>query len=306
LKFANFGFNRAHSVAYAMLAYKMAYLKVHYAKYFMSNLLTSVIGNDSKTKEYVDECRMLGITILKPDVNLSNYEYKAEAGGIRFSLAATHNVGSVTSKEIARERLKGPYMDFFDFVGRTYGKAITKKTIEALIDADAFHNFNYNHQTLLYNIDNAITYAELVTNVDKSLVEKPVIAVTDEMSKESLSERELAVFGFYLSNHPVLEYKAQDQAIVNLSDIKDYFDKVIEVIVYVDKFKVINTKNNEEMAFITGSDETATVDLVLFPAIYKDNLNLDRGSVIKAKARVEKRMSKYQLSVIKVEILSNL
>jgi DNA polymerase-3 subunit alpha len=166
LKFAGYGFNRSHSVAYALLAYKMAYLKTHYTKYFMSNLLTSVIGNDSKTKQYIEECRMLGLNIIKPDINKSEYHYKVIDNSIIFPLSAIRNVGGVTCKEIIREREKGKFIDFFSFVGRTYGKAVNKKTIEALIDADCFSSFNYNHKTLLYNIDNALTYAELVSNVD--------------------------------------------------------------------------------------------------------------------------------------------
>jgi DNA polymerase-3 subunit alpha len=205
-----------------------------------------------------------------------------------------------------REREKGSFIDFFSFVGRTYGKAVNKKTIEALIDADCFSSFNYNHKTLLYNIDNALTYAELVSNVDSSLVEKPIIISVDEMNKEELSGRELITFGFYLSNHPTLEYKARYQNIKDIKDIKDNFDKIIEVIVYVSKLKVINTKKDEEMAFITGEDETSSIDLVMFPNIYKDNQNISFGDIIKAKVRVEKRLSKYQLSIITVEILSDL
>ncbi|MDD4298389.1 MAG: DNA polymerase III subunit alpha [Bacilli bacterium] len=306
LKFADYGFNRAHSVAYSFIGYKMAYLKVHYAKYFMSNLLTNVIGNEAKTKEYIEECRIAGIKLLKPDINLSDYHYKVEADGIRCPLSIIRNVGGVTCKEIVKQRKTGLYKDFFDFVGRTYGQAVNTKTIESLIDADCFNTFSYNHQTLLYNIENAVTYAELVANVDSSLVEKPVIGVVDEMNKKELSNRELAVFGFYLTNHPVLEYKALNENIIKLDDIENYFDKVIEVIIYVEKIKEIKTKNNDEMAFITGSDELSTIDLVMFPNVYKNSPTISKGSVLKVRGRVEKRMSKYQLSAIKVEILSDL
>jgi DNA polymerase-3 subunit alpha len=244
--------------------------------------------------------------VLKPDINLSEYSYKVEDGGLRFSLAAIRNVGGITCKEIMKEREKGPFNDFFAFVSRTYGRAVTKKTIESLIDADCFKFTGYNHQTLLYNIDNALTYAELVTNIDPSLVEKPIIGVVDEMSKDELSKRELSVFGFYLSNHPVATYKAMDEDIINLIDIRNYFDKLIDIIVYVDKIKTIKTKTNEEMAFITGSDESSSVELIMFPNVYKDNQNISRGDILKVKARVEKRMSRYQLAVVKVEILSNL
>ena len=306
LKFADYGFNRAHSVAYSLIGYKMAYLKVHYAKYFMSNLLTNVIGNEYKTKEYIDECRMMSIKVLNPSINSSEYKYKVEDSGIRFSLAVIHNVGGITCKEIIKERENGVFKDFFDFVGRTYGRAVTKRTIESLIDAGAFDEFGYNHQTLLYNIDNAFTYAELVSGIDPSLVEKPLIAVVDEMNKEELSRREVAIFGFYLSNHPVLEYKATNEKIVKLSNIKDYFDSAIEVIVYINKIKVIRTRNNEEMAFLTGEDESSNAELVMFSKTYKEYSKIEVGNILKVKARVEKRMSRYQLSVLKVEILSDL
>lgn len=306
LKFADYGFPRAHAVAYSIVANKMAYLKVHYMPYFMSSLLTNVIGNDSKTKEYIDECRMNNISILKPDINISEYEYKVEKNGIRFSLATIRNVGSITCKEIMKERAKGPFKDFFDFVSRTFGKAVTKKTIEALIDADAFRSFGYNHQTLLYNIDNAISYAELISNTDPSLVDKPVLGITDEMSREMLSQREVNVFGFYLSNHPTLEFKVKESNIININSIKDYFDKIIDVIVLVDKIKIIKTKDNKKMAFITGSDESAHIDLVMFPDVYKKYDNILEGHILKAKVRVEKRMSRYQLAIITVEILTDL
>ncbi|MFA5408970.1 MAG: DNA polymerase III subunit alpha, partial [Bacilli bacterium] len=306
LRFANYGFNRAHSVAYSLIGYKMAYLKTHYTKYFMCHLLTNVIGNEMKTKEYVEECRIKGIKILKPDINISDYAYKVEGSGIRFSLATIRNVGGITCKEIVKERSKGCFTDFFDFVARTYGRAITKTTIESLIDADCFQDFNYNHQTLLYNVDNALSYAQLVTKIDPKLVEKPMIGETDEMSKELLCERERSVFGFYLSNHPVLDYKARSKNIINLNDIEPYFDKIIDVIVYVDRIKVIKTKKNEDMAFITGSDESSSIDLVMFPIIYRENMGIEKGNIIQAKVRVEKRMSRYQLSVMKVEILANL
>lgn len=306
LKFASYGFNRAHSVAYSFIGYKMAYLKVHYAKYFMSNLLSNVIGNETKTKEYIEECRSRGINLLKPDINVSEYRYTVEADGIRCPLSIVRNVGGVICKEIVKQRKSGLFKDFFDFVSRTYGQAVNIKTIESLIDADCFNSFGYNHQTLLYNIENAITYAELVVDIDPSLVEKPMIGEVDEMSDNELSERELAVFGFYLTNHPVLEYKANSKNIINADQIKNYFDQVIEVIVYVDKIRVIKTKNNEDMAFITGSDESSTVDLVVFPNIYKNCSNISKGNILKVRARVEKRMSRYQLTVIKVEILADI
>lgn len=306
LKFAGFGFNRAHSVAYSLLGYQMAYLKAHYPKYFMCNLLTTATGNVYKTKEYIDECRVLGINILNPDINKSEYSYKVEPDGIRLPLSIISNVGMVTSKEIIKERSKGEFKDFFDFIGRTYGKTINRKVIESLIDSGSLSSFGYNHNTLLYNIDNAITYASLISNTDSSLVEKPIMIYVEEMMESELNRREVAVFGFYLSNHPVLEYKAGEKNIVSLNNVQNYFDKIVDVIVLVTRVKVIKTKKNEDMAFVTVEDETTHIELVLFPNTYKIYSNIDKDDILKVKARVEKRMSTYQLSVIKMEDISKL
>ena len=303
LKFADYGFNKSHSVAYALIGYKMAYLKTHYFKYFMSHLLTNVIGNSLKTKEYIDECIANNINVLKPEINESEYNYKVIDNGIILSLASIHNVGSIACREIIKEREKGKFIDFFDFVSRMTSKSITKKTIESLIDADCFRNFNYNHQSLLNNIDNAITYGELISNVRLLEEEKPVINVVKEMEEDLLREREFRVFGFYFNNHPTIKYKSIYNNIINVSIINQYFNKIIEVIIQVERIRVIKTKNNEDMAFINGSDESGKVDLVMFPLVYKNNSYIQRGNIIKVKGRVEKRMSSYNLSVSTIEKL---
>ncbi|MGI6330029.1 MAG: DNA polymerase III subunit alpha [Bacilli bacterium] len=304
LKFAGYGFNRAHSVAYSMISYKMAYLKKHYAKYFMSALLTNVLGNENKTKEYINECKILTIPILKPDINLSDYPYLTTELGIRFSLGAIKNVGGVVSKAIITERKKGLYEDFFDFVVRLYGKAVNRKILEALIDASCFNSFGYNHQTLHYNLEKAINYAELVNQINETLALKPEMEIKKEFSKEEKSKRELKVFGFYLTNHPVTKYKNVFNHLITINDIKKHFDKTIYLLLYIERYKIVITKNQERMAFITGSDEFGIIDLILFPKTLEKYSFLEKGDVIKVKGRVEKRMSKYQIIGQEVEKLS--
>jgi DNA polymerase-3 subunit alpha len=227
LKFANYGFNRAHSVSYSLIAYKMAYLKAHYPSYFMSALLTNAIGNDSKTKDYIEECKVNNINILKPDINASEYNYKVEELGIRFSLATIRNVGSMTCKEIVKAREAGPFIDFFDFVGRTYGKAVTKKSLEALIDAGCFNVFGYNHKTLHHNLPVALNYADLVRNINLSLIDKPIMEIVNEYDKLELTSKELDAFGFYLDNHPTNKYKGQYSNLGYSNKINTYFDKKV-------------------------------------------------------------------------------
>lgn len=295
LKFANYGFNKAHSVAYSIIAMKMAYLKAHYGKTFMASLLTNSIGNSNKTKEYIDECKKMDINILKPDVNKSNYNFTAEPDGIRFSLASINNVGGIACKEVINERKNGEFLDFFDFIKRTYGKSINKKNIESLIDADAFYDFGYNHNTLYENIDAAINYASLAKDLDDTLIEKPIIKESKEFDEELLLKKEVEVFGFYLSNHPVTKFKKKYNNIVNLSDIEKYFDQNINIVIYIDKIKVINTKNKDKMAFIVGSDEYSNIDITVFPNKYDNLININNGDIVLITGKIEKRLSKYQL-----------
>ena len=304
LKFANYGFNKAHSVAYSLLGYKMAYLKAHFPAQFMSSLLTNVIGNKTKIKEYIDECRLNNLEILKPNVNKSSAQFTLVDNKIIFSLAAISNVGFLTANKIVETRKSGDYLDYFDFISRTYGNSVNRKVIESLILSGALDSFNYNRKTMIENIDNAINYAEIVKGSSLLEVEKPVMINYEEYPDKDLCLKEKAAFGFYFNNHPVSFYKAQG-SYLDLDKIEKYFDKVIEVVVYVERIKKIKTKNNEEMAFITASDETGTIDLVLFPKVYS-LYELKINSLIKVKARVEKRLSRYQLSVLKMENLSDI
>lgn len=304
LKFADYGFNKAHSVAYSVIAFKMAYLKTHYKEEFMSSLLTNAIGNEEKTKEYINECKKMNINILKPDINLSEYKYKKENNSIRFSLSTIRNVGTITCKEIINERNKnGKFIDFLDFVKRTYGKSVNKKTIESLIDADVFSSFNYNHNTLHSNLDAAINYSILAKDLDESLIEKPIINIEDEFTNEELTKREKEMFGFYLTNHPILRFKSRYNNIVNINDISNYFDKNIYVIGYINKIQTINTKKNEPMGFLNISDEYDEVDVVAFTKKYDLLDSLIKGDVVLVNGRVEKRMSKYKLILQNLEKL---
>ena len=295
LKFANYGFNKAHSVAYSIIAMKMAYLKSHYGNVFMASLLTNSIGAESKTKEYIDECKKMEINVLKPDINKSEYNFVKENGSIRFSLASINNVGGITCKEIINERKKGEFTDFFNFMKRVYGKSVNRKAIESLIDAGCFNEFGYNNNTLYNNIDAAINYAMLAKDLDDSLIEKPIINNLEEFNEEELLKREISVFGFYLSNHPVTKYKKINDNIIDLNNCEKYFDRKINIIVCIDKIRTTNTKKNETMAFIVGSDEYTNIDIVAFPKQYDLLIDVEKGNIVLISGTVEKRLSKYQL-----------
>lgn len=305
LKFASYGFNRAHSVAYSMIAYRMAYLKVHYPKYFMKNLLTMVVGSTIKTKEYIYECKLLDIDVLPPDINYSTSNYEVCDKGIMFPLSTIKNVGISAASSILEERKKGLFKDIFDFISRCYGKSVNKKTLESLIDSGVFNSFGYNRHTLKENLDAIINYGELgdLLSDDDSL--KPIINEFEEYSKKELMALEKDIFGFYLSHHPVTEYRLKYNNNVSLETIDSYFDKNINIILYVDRIKEINTKKNDKMLFITASDELSTIDVVLFPKVYSSINNIDVGDIIEITGQVEKRFDKYQIIVSKINIIDD-
>jgi len=294
VKFANYGFNKSHSVAYSLIGYQMMYLNVYYKEYFIINLLNSNIGSESKTSEYLGLAKMEGIKILKPDVNLSKKEYIVYNDGIMLPLNVIKNIGSTSSDAIIREREeKGEYKDYFDFVARTYGFNVNKKILECLIYAGVLDSFKLNRNTMIQNMDNAINYAELIHDLDESLVEKPVIKMYDELNEVDLREEEVKLYGFHITNHPASKF----ESVVKMNLIEKYFDKVIKCVVLVENIKSIDTKNNKKMAFITGSDETGRADFVIFPNCYDMLKTVKKGELIGVIGRVERRMDKYQIVV---------
>ena len=304
LNFANYGFNKSHSVSYAIVAYKMAYLKAKYPKFFFSNLLSSVIGSEVKTIEYINEARKLGINVILPDINRSTNKYEVVDNGILFPLSNIKNVGIVTCKDIINSRGDG-FSDIYDCFSKILSRNVNKSTLEALIDVSCFDSFGYNKKTLYYNLDNLINYATLTKDLDPDLVIKPDIEIMDEFSKGELLSNEKASLGFYLSSHPTTIYKSRTSNVVNLADIKNYFGKRIELLVMIDKVRVVNTKNNDRMAFYLASDDTAQTDLTLFPKAYEKYKDIDKGEIVLVKGEVQRRFDKYQIIVNEIKRIND-
>ena len=199
MKFANYGFNRSHSVAYGMIAYQLAYLKANAPLYFFNSLLNSVIGSETKTSEYVFEARKRNIQILLPDVNRSHNQYGIEDNALRFPFVGIKGIGSAVSSLIVEERdKKGEFRDFFDFTARMNGNKIGKKTIEILIYAGALDCFKVGRASLMASLEDALRYADLVKieDVDQvlfdfDLVSKPAMTMMrDNATIRSEKEKE--------------------------------------------------------------------------------------------------------------------
>lgn len=302
LKFAGYGFNRSHAVAYSMVAYKMAYLKVHYPLYFYTNLLSNVIGVESKLNEYVREVRSVKIKIVKPDINLSTSMFRVVDSNILFPFSTIKGIGVSVCKTIIKARCE-EFTDIFMAIRSLVVAGITKKQLETLILADTFRNFNYNKKTLITNLDSLYNYGELVKDLDPSLVLIPDIEIVDEYDNYLLLEQEKELFGFYISNHPATSYKTNTNAI-SLENLDKYFDKLVTTIVLVENIKEITTKKGDKMAFVSCSDETGSVDYTFFPKIW-NNINIKKGNLYKIVGRVEKRYNQIQIIVNGVEELGD-
>ncbi len=303
LNFAGFGFNKSHSVVYSIIAYKMAYLKCHYQTIFFANLLTSVIGSETKTNEYIMEAKANNIQIEKPTIENSKGTYFVQGNTIIYPITNIKGVGIVVQEQIEKAKEEGPFQDIYDCFSRLFIAGIGKKTIEDFIMADIFKNFHYNRATLMYNLDSLLNYAELTKDIDPSLVMKPNIEIQKDFDTQYLLEKEKEVFGFYLSSHPTTMYQKDNPNCIPLNKIEEYYDKTIDTLVLVEKVKTIVTKKGDNMSFITGSDSTATQEFTLFPKQFLQTPNIKKGDLLKIRGHVEKRYNEIQIIIEKVKRL---
>ena len=303
LNFAGYGFNKSHSVVYSIIAYKMAYLKCHYPTIFFANLLTNVIGSESKTSEYIMEAKANEIEVEKPSINNSESRYIVKDNKIIYPISNIKGVGTVVSEQIENAKKAGPFTDIYDCFSRLYISGVGKKTMEDLIYADVLKEFHFNRATLVYNLDSLFNYAELTKDIDPSLVMKPDIENQKEFENSYLLEKEKEVFGLYLSSHPTTMYKKENPYGISLNKIDNYFDRKVDVLILVEKIKIITTKKGDKMAFVTGSDETGSKEFTLFPKIFQNYSNIEKGMILKIRGQVEKRYDEIQIIVEKIKIL---
>ena len=302
LKFANYGFNKSHSVAYSMVSFQMAYLKAHFKKYFITEQLNIVIDSSIKTKEYIDEARINNIKVSNININKSSNNYYMEENEIIVPFNIIKNIGYEASKDIVEERNKnGKFKSIYDAISRLVKIKINKNIINSLILSGAFDLYGYNKKTLINNLENLFNYANLIKDLDEEYVIKPELLIEEEYSKSELMKIEFEMFGFYLQNHPVTKFRREGAC--RLNNVYQYFDNYVMVIGLVENLKEISTKNKELMAFLTISDEYGKLSVVLFPNVYKEFSNLNIGNICKIFGKIEKRMNNYQMIVKSLEIL---
>ena len=317
VRFANYGFPRSHAVAYSFIAYQLAYLKAYYPTYFMAALLTSAIGNDDRIAQYIREAKKKGIAILPPSINKSFYPFTSKKEGIRYSLAAIKSVGGVILKEIFAARKEKPFQDLFDFCLRVSMSVVNRKVIEMLIHAGAFDEFEVDRATLLASLDVAIDHSELVNpndgdfdlfhNSEFSL--KPKYVNVEPIRLEDKLILEKKALGLYLSDHPVIGYKALFQYFGAVSIDEAVVKKENKVLIgaYISSVKTIRTKKGEMMAFLGINDEAGELEAVVFPNVYKTcSFILKNEGIIMVQGRIEVRDGKTQMIMDEVYSLDDL
>ncbi len=293
LKFADYGFNKSHSVAYALIAYQMAYLKAYYPNYFFSELLNDVIGIANKTKELISFSKAFDCKITTVDINKSQDKYIIENNELVMPFGVLKKLNKNVIDAIIKNRKDG-YVDFIDFVKKNYNE-IDNENIKTLICADAFKNIEKNANTLLNNLEIVVNYVSLINDLDESLVEKPVLKDYPDFSDEEKRIYELENYGFYITNHPASKYN--EPSIVKIKDIAKYYNRIVKFAVLIDKVRVIKTKEQKDMAFIDASDETGKMSFILFANLFNTIDEYKKNEVVIIKGRVVKRIDKYQVNI---------
>ena len=237
-EFAKYAFNKSHAACYAVVAYRTAYLKAYYPAEFMAATLNSFLGNLDKIPQYIDECKSLGIEILKSEINKSNTKFTVEDGKIRFGLGSIKNVGTVPVDNIVKERTEhGEYKNFVDFCERIADEAVNKKCIESLIKAGAFDEFEQTRSTLLASFEGIIdaiqsgkkkgmsgqvSMFDLGSEEEKEEMNemKYKFEEHDELPKKDLLSLEKEMLGIYISGHPLEKLRNEIESKTNINTIE--------------------------------------------------------------------------------------
>lgn len=265
-RFANYGFNRSHAVAYSKLAFWLAYLKTHFSASFFVAILNSTIGNERKTKSYLQEVKQRQIQILGPDVNTSTMGYRLHDQQIRFGFVSIKGMRRDFGQAILEARKAGPFKDINDFLKRVPSRFVKADYLKPLIEVGAFDSLQANRRQLLVNIDKLISTVTLAGD-SLSLFEllTPEMAYVDDFSKDKKIELEAQLLGTYISGHPLEKFKALPHTTILELEPK----QTGAILYYIRRVKVIRTKKGDQMAFLSGEDLTQSFSVTVFPNVFK-------------------------------------
>lgn len=289
-KFASYGFNKSHSVAYSVLAYQTAYLKAHYPAEYMAATLTSEIGDTDKIVLFIDDCRKMGIDVLPPDVNESGVDFVVSPKGLRFGLSAIKNVGTGAVEQIVKVRSEnGRFQDIFDFCARVDLRAVNKKTLESLILAGAFDSLHENRAALFLSVERAAAYGQqaqessgrgqssLFDTGGTKIQTRPVLPAAEPWGEAEKLSREKSVLGFYVSGHPLESYREEIEAFANArlgEPTAANMNSTVRICGIVSSVKKKIDRRGNAMAFITLEDFTGKGEGIVFSDTFKKYANL--------------------------------
>ena len=293
LDFASYAFNKAHAVAYAIVAYRTAYMKRHYPQEYMAALLTSVLDSSGKVAEYIAECREMRIRLLPPDVNESDAWFTVVGDDIRFGLVAVKNIGEKFILQLMAERGEnGPFKSLEDFCRRMSGKELNRRAIESLIRAGAFDSTGVNRHAMLTMLDavlesvaddgrkNIAGQFDLFGDGGGAISAQVAVPDVEEFSRAELMSMERETTGLYLTGHPMDEYRdaARQAGAVNIGAILADFaedsgperfadEQLVTVAGIISGKRTRTTRNGTLMAYVQLEDDTGTIELLAFQRV---------------------------------------
>ena len=282
--FANYAFNKAHAVCYAVVSYQTAYLKCHYPKEYMAALMTSVLDSATKISGYIAECKDMGIAVLPPDVNHSEDHFTVEGNAIRFGLGAVKNVGRGLIRSMAAKRAEGgAFKSLEDFLQRM-GDELNKRAVENFIKCGAMDCFGNHRSELLAvyesmmdsiadsrkkNLEGQMGLFAMLEEEDAAAaIPIPKLA---EMKKADLMAMEKETTGIYISGHPMDDYRQylRNTRVLPIGKLMEEDcaiedDEIVSVAGIVQSVKMKTTRNNSMMAYVTVEDDTGSIEMLAF------------------------------------------
>ncbi|HOU07853.1 MAG TPA: DNA polymerase III subunit alpha [Caldisericia bacterium] len=286
--FAGYGFNRAHSTCYGLLAYKTAYLKTHYKLEYYTAILTSYVGNEDRIKEMYEECRKSGLNVLPPDINKSEWTFEVEGEAIRYGLGALKNVGEVAVEAIIAERKSGgPFKNFEDFQKRCEGSKANKKVIESLIKAGVFDAFNEDRGHLLKKFSNGGGQMAFSLFAPQKQEEEP------PTPKEEILAMEKEIMGFYMSDHPMRPYEKyiatiDHTDIAALGEVEE--GSSIVILGIITSFRRAKSKKGNPISTCTLEDLTGICSITAFGKAYETlSDHLEDEGIVMIRGKVESK-----------------
>ena len=322
LDFANYAFNKAHAVSYAIVAYRTAYMKCHWPREYMAALITSVLGSSAKVAEYIAECRDMGIRLLPPDINESDADFTVVGSDLRFGMAAVKNVGRSFVETLMAERARGGRFTGFDeFCRRMYGQDLNRRAVESLIRAGAFDSLGLKRRALLQGLDTVLDSVSAAgrRNVAGQLdlfgmegedgagpAAPMLLPDVEEFSAAERMSMEREMTGLYLSGHPMDDYRDTVKRLgaTPLGAILGDFagetgperfadGQSITVAGIIGSIKMRTTKNNSMMAYVNLEDESGFMELILFQrALDTARQYLRENAAVKVTGRISVRDEK--------------